>query len=170
MVPCIPGNGDRAVSPVIGVVLMVAIVVILASTAAVFIFGLTDNPDDAPQTRFTYEYNSSADEVTISVDGGQTIDSSNTKRLEVQIISDSDSERTTWAADGGGKVDLTSDELKTGDSISIDDPTDSDTGYNTVGFNFDSGDTIQIIWESPETQESEVIAEETIDDDFDGSP
>jgi flagellin-like protein len=170
MVPCIPADRERAVSPVIGVVLMVAIVVILASTAAVFIFGLTDNPDDAPQTRFTYEYNSSADKVTISVDGGQTIDSSNTKKLEVQIITDSDSERITWAADDGGKVDLTSDELKTGDSISIDDPTDSKTGDHTVDFHFDSGDTIKIIWESPKTQESEVIADETIDDDFDGTP
>jgi len=41
-------EGERAVSPVIGVILMVAITVILAAVIASFVLGLGDTDDPAP--------------------------------------------------------------------------------------------------------------------------
>ena len=46
-------GSDRAVSPVIGVVLMVAITVILAAVLGTFALGLGDTRDPAPQASFS---------------------------------------------------------------------------------------------------------------------
>ncbi|SDJ63754.1 flagellin N-terminal-like domain-containing protein [Halovenus aranensis] len=51
-------NEDDAVSPVIGVILMVAITVILAAVIATFVLGLGEQVSDtAPQASFNFDYN-----------------------------------------------------------------------------------------------------------------
>ncbi|WP_144920857.1 type IV pilin [Halorubrum salsamenti] len=67
---------DRAVSPVIGVILMVAITVILAAVIGTFVLGLGDQlGDTAPQASFTVEtVNNSS--ITIAKTAGQDIDKS----------------------------------------------------------------------------------------------
>ena len=53
-------DGD-AVSPVIGVILMVAITVILAAVIATFVLGLADSlSNTAPQATFSFDYDQSA--------------------------------------------------------------------------------------------------------------
>ena len=48
---------DDAVSPVIGVILMVALTVILAAIIGTFVLGLGDQVQDhAPQASFTFDY------------------------------------------------------------------------------------------------------------------
>ena len=64
---------DRAVSPVIGVILMVAITVILAAVIGTFVLGLGDQlGDTAPQASFDIE---SANDTTVNITktGGQAI-------------------------------------------------------------------------------------------------
>ena len=54
-------NDDDAVSPVIGVILMVAITVILAAVIATFVLGLGEQVSDtAPQASFSYDYDTGA--------------------------------------------------------------------------------------------------------------
>lgn len=66
---------DRAVSPVIGVILMVAITVILAAVIGTFVLGLGDQlGDTAPQASYTIDGNNSA-VVNVTKTGGQTLDS-----------------------------------------------------------------------------------------------
>ena len=73
---------DDAVSPVIGVILMVAITVILAAVIASFVLGLGNSATNTnPQASFSFEYeeveeasnNGPQGLVTISHDGGDTI-------------------------------------------------------------------------------------------------
>jgi len=55
------GDG-RAVSPVIGAVLMVAITVILAALIGTFVLGLSDSAEETPQASFSLEpYDDDAD-------------------------------------------------------------------------------------------------------------
>jgi len=64
---------DRAVSPVIGVILMVAITVILAAVIGTFVLGLGDQlGDSAPQASFTVE-SSNSTTFNITKTGGQAI-------------------------------------------------------------------------------------------------
>jgi flagellin-like protein len=67
---------DDAVSPVIGVILMVAITVILAAVIAAFVLGLGDTNATAPNTSFNYDYQpTGTPEVAIRVEGGDSFDS-----------------------------------------------------------------------------------------------
>ncbi len=69
---------DRAVSPVIGVILMVAITVILAAVIGGFVLGLGDSLQSAPQSQLEASYVSDADGagndgVALSHNGGDAI-------------------------------------------------------------------------------------------------
>ncbi len=72
---------DDAVSPVIAVILMVAITVILAAVIATFVLGLSDSVDNtAPQATFGFEYEQNeggSDVLTITHQGGDTIEGQN---------------------------------------------------------------------------------------------
>ncbi|TKX61585.1 type IV pilin [Halorubrum sp. ASP1] len=64
---------DRAVSPVIGVILMVAITVILAAVIGTFVLGLGDQlGDTAPQASFTVD-NTDGNTINFTKTGGQSI-------------------------------------------------------------------------------------------------
>ena len=64
---------EDAVSPVIGVILMVAITVILAAVIGTFVLGLGDQVQNTnPQASFTFEFGTQ--DVTITHDGGDTIE------------------------------------------------------------------------------------------------
>jgi len=70
-------NDDDAVSPVIGVILMVAITVILAAVIATFVLGLGEQVSDtAPNASFSFDYESSTSSVTVTHSGGPNIQSS----------------------------------------------------------------------------------------------
>ena len=74
----VSGDDDRGVSPVIGVILMVAITVILAAVIATFVLGLGEQVSQtAPQANFDFEVEgdgSNNDILTVSHEGGETID------------------------------------------------------------------------------------------------
>jgi len=62
---------DRGVSPVIGVILMVAITVILAAVIGTFVLGLGDSLEQAPQAQLDAEGGS--EEITLSHNGGDAL-------------------------------------------------------------------------------------------------
>lgn len=103
---------DRGVSPVIGVILMVAITVILAAVIGTFVLGLGDSLQQAPQSQL--DASSDADNtVTISHNGGDALTVSD---VSVTIGSNSDlsleSDSTSDSFDA--------DEFGVGDSATFD--------------------------------------------------
>lgn len=64
---------DRAVSPVIGVILMVAITVILAAVIGTFVLGLGDSLGDQQPTAQLSVESVDGDNVTISHNGGDAL-------------------------------------------------------------------------------------------------
>jgi flagellin-like protein len=64
---------ERAVSPVIGVILMVAITVILAAVIASFVLNLGQGTETTPQTTIDVDYDSNDDDLTISHNGGDPL-------------------------------------------------------------------------------------------------
>ena len=66
--PSLGEDGDRGVSPVIGVILMVAITVILAAVIASFVLGLGDQTNEtAPNVNFNGEFDDNQN-FTLSID------------------------------------------------------------------------------------------------------
>ena len=70
---------DRAVSPVIGVILMVAITVILAAVIGAFVLGIGGDQESTPQASISLDLDPDADSdgdvaVEIAHNGGQTLE------------------------------------------------------------------------------------------------
>jgi len=143
-------NDDRGVSPVIGVILMVAITVILAAVIGTFVLGLGDSLQQAPQSTLNAEdasadyiqtaTNQSGNAFEISHDGGDAIPLG-----DVRVVIDSASgsgseqfEQGSWQS-GGLNVTLNNNsisnadqpELAVGDSLLIKNEDDSDTKITT---------------------------------------
>lgn len=71
---------DRAVSPVIGVILMVAITVILAAVIGTFVLDIGQSAGQtAPQASLSVSANTVTNNITISHSGGDALDSSKTR-------------------------------------------------------------------------------------------
>jgi len=66
-------DSERAVSPVIGVILMVAITVILAAVIGTFVLGLGDSLGDS-QPSASISTSTSSDAITLEHAGGDRID------------------------------------------------------------------------------------------------
>jgi flagellin-like protein len=85
---------EDAVSPVIGVILMVAITVILAAVIGTFVLGLGDQvQNNAPQATFSFDYEGTGAgpyTVTATHDGGDTFNDENTQSLTLQGPSEAD--------------------------------------------------------------------------------
>lgn len=93
---------DRGVSPVIGVILMVAITVILAAVIATFVLGLGDSlSNTAPQASFTCDGSSK-----VTMTGGEPLDPT-----KVYIGG------STWDS-GSGAASGSGGNIVAGDSIS----------------------------------------------------
>jgi len=115
---------DEAVSPVIGVILMVAITVILAAVIASFVLGLGPS-EPAPTTNFEFDWDSSGSQLTVTVEGGDKV---NSDRLTLVTSSN----EQTWSDAGSGSTELTA-----GSSVTI--------GGGT--FTLNSGNEVRVTWE-----------------------
>ncbi|WP_135662824.1 type IV pilin [Halorhabdus rudnickae] len=126
---------DSAVSPVIGVILMVAITVILAAVIATFVLGLGEQiSSTAPQASFNYDLNSTSHNLTVTHTGGDTLDNGT-----VSFNYGNDSVDPTIVSQWG------TDSIGAGDSVTID--------------KIYQGDTVQIIWEGDGGDRTAVLSE-----------
>lgn len=94
---------DSAVSPVIGVILMVAVTVILSAVIAAFVFSAFDNREPAPQVTFGYDYSVESNpgagdgSLTVTVTGGDVFTASNVEFRGVGLGGNAGSEWQTAA-------------------------------------------------------------------------
>ena len=132
---------EDAVSPVIGVILMVAITVILAAVIGTFVLGLGENvQDSAPQANFQFEYDiGGTTPVTITHTGGEDIQESEVSIEGAGITVSS-------PADFGADAD---DVISTGQSLEISQSPNP-------------GETIRVIWTSPSGGTSNTIGQSTV--------
>ena len=128
---------ERAVSPVIGVILMVAITVILAAVIGTFVLGLGDQVESAPQASFDFqETTNNGDELVIRHRGGDNID---TNTVDVRV----DGQNVDDAFNS-----LNGESFSAGDEITIDGDDDNffaDDESQSVDIVFTSGDRQDII-------------------------
>jgi len=155
---------DDAVSPVIGVILMVAITVILAAVIGTFVLGLGDQvSDSAPQATFNFDFANSS-EVSITHDGGDSIKDSS---LSVLVAG-----TTVYEGDGstGGSANIQSAtpcDSQTADfdaSDNSDDQWGSDvTAGSTLTLGATDGDCngedIRVVWSSSSSGDTATLGQ-----------
>lgn len=126
---------DSAVSPVIGVILMVAITVILAAVIGSFVLNLGGSlQQSAPQASFDFDYSDS--DVTITHSSGDSITDDGTGDLNVTNGANSSSWDSSFPVTAG-------DSMTWGSG------------------NYSSGDTIRVVWTSTNGETSATLSEST---------
>ena len=138
----------RAVSPVIGVILMVAITVILAAVIGTFVLGLGESVQSTPQAKFAFDNQN--DNVTITHEGGDAISA---KELSVAASSDFKYANSTGLV-GTSNASKTFNEMgidgevSAGKSVKIGK--DDGSGFNT--------DTVRVVWSDLDTDKSATLS------------
>ncbi|KAB1191204.1 MULTISPECIES: type IV pilin [Haloferax] len=121
---------SRAVSPVIGVILMVAITVILAAVIGTFVLGLGDQVgDNAPQASFSFDYTANAADpangsVTITHESGDALDAT-----MITIEGPVNEDGQTWNV-----IDGSATQVNAGSELVV-------TGLG-------DGETVRVVWTS----------------------
>jgi flagellin-like protein len=148
---------DDAVSPVIGVILMVAITVILAAVIGTFVLGLGGEiqGSQTPQASFTFDYDGSSDATA----GGA---------LDCGDANDNEPEgKLTVTHDGGSKLQAS--------QLSVTGNTDGPFELTNCGFGASSelgagssfstsaasGDTVRVVWEASGGDETATLGKWT---------
>jgi len=150
---------ENAVSPVIGVILMVAITVILAAVIGAFVLGIGGSQEQVPQASWSATYGtdgSGNNQITLSHDGGGELDGDT---LSVIVKG-----TTVYDADGSGDPELesgvsapsssddwTGEEVSAGDSLVLNDDADA------ASPDFEFSGEVQIVWSSPSSDSSQVL-------------
>ena len=116
-------NDDRGVSPVIGVILMVAITVILAAVIGTFVLGLGDSlGDNQPTAQLSASLDDEA--VTIDHNGGDSLNGE-----DLRVTTDGSGDETGFDAGTfqvGDSQEVISEDATSGDRVRvIHEPSDS---------------------------------------------
>ena len=146
---------DDAVSPVIGVILMVAITVILAAVIGTFVLGLGEQVQStSPQASFNFDFNAEASDSSIADDSSS----------DAQLANDDDNTNDGTldiTHEGGDSVEDTQLSVTDG-STTIDDSgfsswSDDVGAGSTESITVDDGDTVRVVWESSDGDNSATL-------------
>ncbi|MFB6120456.1 MAG: type IV pilin [Halobacteriaceae archaeon] len=147
MVPRWRDGSERAVSPVVGVALLIVIVAMLVATVGTMVMELAALEPVAPDPVLGYEYNSNRGTLTIVHLGGEDITPENTGRLLVVIDGENGAATRRWMTETGTAA--AGGAITHGDRFVIDDARGNRTGDASVPFNFTQGDVVRILWYAP---------------------
>ncbi len=132
-------DDERAISPVIGVILMISLAVIVASMVGGFTLGMGDNiQQQPPDAGFTFDYNANAGTITVTHDGGQPFTEDNTQSLIVRQTG-STTASVVWVDGSTGSFPVTA-----GDQIA-------------PSFTLVSGDEIRVVWLSADGSSTDTL-------------
>lgn len=156
-------NDDDAVSPVIGVILMVAITVILAAVIATFVLGLGDSlSNSAPQATFSFDYSdtddSTNDVLTITHNGGDSIEAA---RLTIRLNGmDSDTNDENLQGTSSSSTSWSPDPVQSGSQIVVDGIGDISTTGSFSGTTLQLDETtVRVIWTSESGDQTATLGE-----------
>ena len=139
----------RAVSPVIGVILMVAITVILAAVIGTFVLGLGDQvSQSAPQAQFTFEFSDDSTNETIEIthDGGDAIEAD---QLKISVAGSTAWDNSTGASAPWSATTSWSGDVTAGSALVLEASSDS----------ISSGDSVRVIWTSSNSDKTATVGQ-----------
>lgn len=142
-----PSTQDRAVTPVIGVILIVAITVILASIVGVYALdlgsGISEGNPPAMSFDFNYKTSGGSDSLNVTFEAGDKVDA---ERLELVVSGAQDADnngRYAFTDDAGLNAD--SGTFESGESVTLNETI---TGNSPL----DLGEaTVRVVWTSQNT-------------------
>lgn len=143
-------SDERGVPPVIGVILMVAVVTLLAAVVGSYVFGIgVFNVEPVPQAQFSFEYNESATSTTGCSDGGidagngeLTIRHNGGDSIDVDTLSIRGAEPSAQSFAGCSDVS-SGEQVKNRDEAYVEASSD---------------DVVRLVWAASEEENSQTLA------------
>jgi flagellin-like protein len=156
---------DDAVSPVIGVILMVAITVILAAVIASFVLGLGDQAGSvAPQASFTSDYDLNAPNpssydgnLSVTHDSGDPIITENLYLRGSGFHTPDDN--STWA--GYNKTVDSNDNVTSASVSGTSEGQPAAVAGNQIEFSANDNYELRVVWEASGGESSNTMLEDT---------
>lgn len=130
-------QNNKAVSPVIGVILMVAITVILAAIIGVVVLDFGGDISESPPSS-TFSMSVSENTATITHEGGETVDGDS-----ISILIDGDDAPSEEVEELEGNI------LSSGNNFTVD-------------VEGDEGKELRIVWETSDGERSVTLFQQTI--------
>jgi len=143
---------ERAVSPVIGVVVLLGGTLLLAAVVTPFIFSVTDEVgDDIPSAEFSFSYTETDDPEIEDSFGNTRADVDGDGLLQISLERGSDLDASALSVEGGASGgNLTAGGYSAGDEVALGEEL-------TVWVQ--RGETINVIWDSADVEESAILAQ-----------
>jgi len=145
---------DRAVSPVIGVILMVAITVILAAVIGAFVLDLGSGVQENAQAGANVDFDSTNDQVSITYSTNQNAD-------YLKSALSGDKSDTAYLCSPGSKVTYGSSVSTSGEVEDSQGNCDGTTDSAPSGTTVTDGDSLDIVVTAVKGETSTVISEES---------
>jgi FlaG/FlaF family flagellin (archaellin) len=172
----------RGASSVVGIVLLVGVVVIVGATLSVFALDVTESADASPpqgsfdvetchlceslavanrpgggttnfiNITYTDGETMAAENVLVTLDGDVIFDPSKTGKAAY-------TEPANWDGAGTNQLRWSSTSIQAGEVLILEDDAD---GTNDPTDKFADGDTIRVVWQSPDGDTATVLVEHTI--------
>lgn len=148
-------NDDSAVSPVIGVILMVAITVILAAVIGTFVLGIGSNVQSSPTTQFSFDYTDATTdegEILVTHDGGDSIPASELS-VSVTGIGSVDFDGTN-----GFDADSSITSATSFPVYATNAPTSATEPYGVLSSTPAGGEDVRVVWAPDSGDTSQTLA------------
>lgn len=129
-------KSDRAVSPIVATIILIALVVIMGGAVATMVFGFGSGTQDTPHAKITFTYQKSSDSVIVRDTGGTKFTSQNTLMLN---ITQNGNPATLQRGGNGWPTPV-----KAGDQVNVT--------------NVNPGDHIGVVWTGPNGKNTATIA------------
>jgi len=156
-------DDKKAVSPVIGVILMVAITVILAAVIGTFVLGLGNQVQQtSPNANIAFDYTNDStdgDALQITHETGDTIDASQVNIVvsgATDAASDANSAHNWNEFTGTGAGDSDVEEISAGSSITLTESNLGDGSGDPLSL---SGASVRVTWSSDSGDSSATLGE-----------
>lgn len=138
-------GSDRAVSPIIATLILIAIVVVMGGAVATMLLGFGSGTTQTPHPKITFNYQKGASDaatgssgvVVVRDTGGAKLTNSNT--FQLNITDTSTGNTTTWSTP-----------VKAGDQLKV--------GNTGSPITINSGDHISVVWEGANGKNTETLA------------
>lgn len=146
---------DDAVSAVVGVVLLVAVTVILATVVATGVLGGVSTQSEVPNSRITFDYNADG-KVDLTHQGGDSFTEDNAQRVSVKVDGPGvgGSSSADWLKQAGG-------EISPGDQYTVFESGSPFSGDLSVG-TLNESTRVRAVWVSPSSTQTQVVAKKSL--------
>ena len=139
---------ERAVSPVIGVILMVAITVVLAAVVGTYVLDLSENVGTTPQAKFDFDYRGGT--LTVTHGGGDPISAA---ELNVTSTTEFGYYDGSWSGSAENATSISFAEMGASDEVSAG----TSVVVRPASGDFDA-ESVRVVWQDADTGKSATLA------------